>query len=180
MNLQNLKKGISNHVVKSILEGHSHEKTAKVIKEVVCQIESVDCSVLNISLWMTCPDLKDETNSSAYQNWCNDCKNLTNCILSDSPMFSSELFIQQIVLTFQTWRKYITKENMISSLIACQLSKDSFSKYCQTMNFEKLFAGYITEVKPFPNSSLTLLDLWSYVYGEDIFEVDKIKVQTIL
>ena len=105
VNLQNLKKGISNHVVKSILEGHSYEKTAKVIKEVVCPIENVECSVLNISSWMTCPDLKDVTNSSAYQNWCNDCKNLTNCILSDSPMFSSELFIQQIVLTFQIWRK---------------------------------------------------------------------------
>ena len=41
------------------------------------------------------------------------------------------------------------------------------------MDFEKLFAAYITEVKPFSNSSLTLLDLWSYVYGEHIFEAEK-------
>ena len=173
VNLQSLEAGISHHVIKSIIEGDSREKTAKVIKEVVCQIENVDCSVINNSSWMTCSDMKNEKNSSIYTNWCHDCKNLTDCILSDSAMYSSDLFVQQIVLIFQTWRKYITKEQIISSLISCQLSKDSFSSKCQTMDFEELFAGYITEVKPFSNSSLNLLDVWSYVYGEDMVEDEK-------
>ena len=39
--------------------------------------------------------------------------------------------------------------------------------------FERFLATYFNRLTPLPNSNLTLLDLWSYSFGIDIFEVER-------
>ena len=159
--------------LQSITKGDDRQETANYMKEEICKIENVDCSVLSDPTWMHCLEVQNNNASSKYKDWCNDCATLSGCRSLDL-WYDGEIdydygFIMWIVKNFVSLRNIIDKKLIISSILECLLNPQySFHHYCAW--FESHMQPYLNEIRPFPNSSLTILDVWSYSNGQDIFE----------
>ena len=76
--------------------------------------------------------------------------------------------MQEVVQIFYSWRKYLTKENLIRASLEISLDEafeprtNNDNKF---KNFDRDIAKYVNGIKAFPNSNLTLLDVWSYSSG---------------
>ena len=64
--------------------------------------------------WKNCP--VDGNDTTVYQQWCNSCPNLTDCIYFGSD--GEGFFLQFIVNIFYGWRNFYTKRNLIDSSLA--------------------------------------------------------------
>ena len=76
--------------------------------------------------------------------------------------------MQEVVQIFYSWRKYLTKANLIKASLEISLDEtfeprtNNDNKF---KNFDRDIAKYVNGIKAFPNSNLTLLDVWSYSSG---------------
>ena len=110
----------------SVLEGKTRQQTANTIREIICQIENVNCSTLNETFWINCNDTNTK-NDLMYQNWCNKCFNLSDCLQLQSGV-TDDMFVEEIVMIFHSWRKYVTKKDLIYWLMVHILDED-YSEY---------------------------------------------------
>ena len=78
------------------------------------------------------------------------------------------------VKTFFGWRAFLSKKLIIKALIAYAVNPSILTAVSDSDDlleeFHPFMASYISKVTPFPNVDLTLLDVWSYSFGTDIFE----------
>ena len=149
--------------LKSILLNNTREKTAEEIKEMICN--KVNCSITSDSNWMNCNN--DDTNLM-YQEWCKKCPDLSGCLHSRSG-HGDVYMVSDIVSIFYAWRKFFTKKNFIHALLTMMLDESYQLSYTEKMRRKLWTKRYIKGITPFPKSNLTLLDAWSYAYG-DVFE----------
>ena len=154
----------------SILRKDTREKTAAELDEMICN--KVNCSMKTDSNWMNC------TNGDMdlmYQEWCKKCPNLSGCLYQTSGYGDYNL-VYNIVRIFYAWRKYSTRKNLTHAILTLLLD-ESYQNSLGMMEKLKLkhnARSYIEGIKPFPNSNLTLMDAWSYAYG-DLLEGSKIQ-----
>ena len=123
---------------------------------------------------MHCLEVQNNNASSKYKDWCNNCPSLSDCLEYVWWMPNDDAFIEWIVKNFVSWRNIIDKKLIISSLLECLLNPQD-SSYQGCKKFDKHMASYLNEIRPFPNSSLTIMDVWSY--GQGIFENDKLSFE---
>ena len=147
--------------IKSILCKNSRQETAEELKKGICGNQKIDCTLLNNTLWMECLDVG---NSSSHQEWCKDCKNLSDCLYS---YYTSPKLLQLMVNMFFLWRKFLTKKDLIHASMLIFLDKDNiFNLHHSTLNsFEDEFGNYFKNIQPISNSNLTLLDTWALITG---------------
>ena len=141
--------------VQLILHNKTRQKIGEEMKEYICQYFLDNRNI-------SCPSLKNiewciaNESISPHQEWCQRCINLSDCLGYDE-----EMFFHSIVKIFYTWRKFFTKRNILVSL----MSQFLYVPYYNSFNE----MGYhLKKVKPFQNSSLTLLDAWAYANGDVI------------
>ena len=116
-------------------------------------------------------NLKEENVSSSFKGWCNDCNNLSKC-LNEKGYVQDDKFIMSIKRTFLTWGQIVKKKLLIKTIIVHSINEIMASTDLLE-GFYPFLASYITKLTPFPNTNLTLIDLWSYSYGVDMFENEK-------
>ena len=96
----------------------NRQQTVVEIKENLCE-KVLDCTAINIVSTKDIPTWKDchrnDTNVM-HQNWCKHCTDLSKCLVHWS--LAKDQFLQFIVNTFYTWRKYHNKRNIIDSSIS--------------------------------------------------------------
>ena len=149
----------------SILHKDTREQTATELEEMICN--KLNCSIKNDSNWMNCSN--DDINLM-YQEWCTKCPNLSDCLRSRSG-YSDVYFVSHIVRIFYAWRKYFTRKNFIHALFTLLLDESYQFNWPEKYKVKLRARKYMEETTPFPNSNLTLLDAWSYAYG-DLFDED--------
>ena len=144
-------------MILSIMKKRSKVETGNIMKDHICQDllnrHGMSCiSLTNTTTWMNC-----QLNESIplKQEWCNDCKNLSDCLGDKNHVYSLLKFNLKI---FYSWRKYFTKKNLIDA------SMTSFLYHPSGYPFS-VMGDYFRKIKPFPNSNLTLLDAWIYANG---------------
>ena len=81
-------KPVSKVAIESILKKKTHQETAIIAKNFVCDSPKVDCSVLNSTEWINCISYE---NNSLHQNWCEHCKDLTECLYSYTDSYLIQL-----------------------------------------------------------------------------------------
>lgn len=141
--------------IELILSKKTRQETAEDLKKAICGHPKIDCANLNNTSWMECHDIG---NSSYHQDWCKDCKNLSDCLYS----YSTPKLLQLMVNMFSLWRTFLTKKNLIHSSMLIFLDGE-FNLYGNT--FEDEIGDYFKNIKPINNSNLTLLDAWAIITG---------------
>ena len=150
----------------SILRKDTREETAAELKEMICN--KVNCSITNDHNWMNCNN--DDMNQM-YQDWCKECRNLSGCLNSKSG-YGDVYFVYNTVKIFYALRKFFTRKNFIHALLTLLLDDSYQMRLTEKLGLRAKVRGYIKGIIPFPNSNLTLLDAWSYAYG-DLFDSQK-------
>ena len=148
-------KPLSEIAIESILSKKTRQETAEELKKAICGHPNIDCSILNNTSWMECHDI---SNSSDHQDWCKDCKNLSDCLYD----YNAPKLLQLMVKMFSLWRTFLTKKNLIHSSMLIFLDGE-FNLYGNT--FEDEIGDYFKNIKPIKNSNLTLLDAWAIITG---------------
>ena len=96
------------------------------IRENLCE-KVLNCTAINILNTKDIPSWKDchrnETNPM-HQKWCAMCSELPECLKKTS---GQNNFLQFIVNTFYTWRKYHNRRNLIDSSISTYLKNYKLS-----------------------------------------------------
>ena len=158
----------------SILAGETRQQTAERLKSEICQRTDIDCSVMDRPFWTNCTD--ESISSSVYQNWCKDCFELTGCLQPRTLYTTDNRFIGQVMKIFQGWRKYFTREDLVHATLMTLLGETYYRRLNNPSRFRKLdeqFMMYIQKIRPFPNSNLTVMDLWMYTNSRRVFSNDK-------
>ena len=152
-------------VLKSILRKDTREQTAREIEEMICN--KVNCSIINESNWMNC---NNGVLNLMYQEWCKKCPNLLDCLYPRSG-YSDGYMVSHIVRIFYAWRKYFTRKKIIHALLTLLLDESYDIPLIEKWKLKAWARKYMEGITPFSNSNLTLLDAWSYAYGDE-FEED--------
>ena len=152
-----LLQNIEEIAIQSIFKKRSKIGTGQIMKEYICQYlldhNNVSCiSLMSTETWMNC--LSNES-IPQHQEWCKYCKNLSDC-LGYVNSYTMLLFNLKI---FYSWRKYFTKRNLIDTAMTEFYGESNVF----TLN---LIGNYFRNIKPLPNSSLTILDSWVYANGD--------------
>ena len=147
----------------SILRKETREETAAELKEMICN--KVNCSITNDYNWMNC---NNDNMNQMYQDWCKECPNLSGCLNSRSG-FGDVYFVYNTVKIFYALRKFFTRKNFIHALLTLLLDDSYQMRLTEKLGLRAKVRGYVNGIIPFQNSNLTLLDAWSYAYG-DLFE----------
>ena len=144
----------------SILKIDTREETAAALKEMICN--KVNCTIQNDPNWMNCSN--DDTNL-IYQEWCKKCPHLSNC-LNSVTSYGDVYMVYDIVKIFYAWRKFFTRKNFIHALLTIVLDDSYTTSFTEAIRLKLWTRHYIQGITRFPNSNLTLLDAWSYAYGD--------------
>ena len=150
----------------SILRKDTREETAAELKEMICN--KVNCSITNDYNWMNC---NNDNMNQMYQDWCKECPNLSGCLNSRSK-YGDVYFVYNTVKIFYALRKFFTRKNFIHALLTLLLDDSYQMRLTEKLGLRAKVRAYIKGIIPFPNSNLTLLDAWSYAYG-DLFDSQK-------
>ena len=148
--------GIEQIMIESIVKKTSKKEAGQLMKEHVCHYlkyqKNLNCiSLANTTTWMNC---QSSESIPQHQEWCNDCKNLSDCLGDKKEVYSLLTFNLKI---FYSWKKYFTKRNLIDTSM-----REFFNRNSRFM----AMGTYFRDMKPFPNSKLTLLDAWTYANGD--------------
>ena len=152
-------------VLNSILHKETREETAVKLKEMICN--KVNCSIKNDYTLMNC---NNEDMDPMYQEWCKKCPDLADCLYQRSGYADLQMVYDNVKI-FYAWRKYFTRKNFIHALLTLLLdeSYQHAMSWTERLKLKVWAKRYIMGIKPFPKSNLTLLDAYSYAYG-DLFE----------
>ena len=152
-------------VLASILRKDTREQTATELEEMICN--KVNCSIKTDSNWMNC---NNAGLNLMYQEWCKKCSNLSACLYPRT-RFSDGDMVRHIVKIFYAWRKYFTQKNIIHALLTLLLDESYEIPLFEKWKLKVWTRKYIQRITPFSDYNLTLLDAWSYAYG-DVFAED--------
>jgi hypothetical protein len=149
----------------SILQKDTREQTAAELEEMICS--KVNCTMKIDSNWMSCNNTDMDP---VHQEWCEKCPNLSGCLLLRSG-YADSFMVYNIVKIFFAWRKYLTRKNLIHALLTLLLDESYYLSFSlgERFKLKKWGRSYVEGISPFSNSNLTVLDAWSYAYG-DLFE----------
>ena len=144
----------------SILKIDTREETAAALKEMICS--KVNCTIQKNPNWMNC---SNEDTNLIYQEWCKKCPNLSNCLNLETS-YGDVYMVYDMVKIFYAWRKFFTRRNFIHALLTIVLDDSYTTSFTEAIRLKLWTRQYIQGITGFPNSNLTLLDAWSYAYGD--------------
>ena len=149
--------------LESILRKDTREQTVAELEEMICN--KVNCSIKNDSNWINC---NNDDENQMYQQWCKECPNLSGCLRSRSGYGDVDM-VSDIIRIFHAWRKFFTRKNFIHALLTFLLDGSYQTPFIEKLRLKVWARSYLEGIHPFLNSNLTLLEAWSYAYG-DLFE----------
>ena len=157
-------------VLNSILRKDTREQTAAELKEMICN--KLNCTMKNDSSWMNC---KNNDTNLMHQEWCSKCPDLKNCLHTRSG-YRDVYMVSDIVRIFYAWRKFFTGKKLIHALLTLALDESYQMSWMEKFKIKPWFKKHITGIIPLPHTNLTLMDAWTYAYG-DLFVSSKERFQ---
>ena len=154
-----------------VIEGMSRQEAAKYQQDWMCGRQYIDCSILlNNTSWMNCSIEIEESGPFKWpSSWCSECSSLSNCLGQDGNQIENDREVIELMIgIFFGWRPVVNKKMMIKALMYHSLQL-KFYDFTLDESFPPFMASYISNIHPFSNTNLTLLDAWSYSFGKDIF-----------